>query len=340
MRGTECRRPLYLGLHEKGLLRERAEALEMLLRACCLCPRECGVNRLEGRLGFCGVAAGAKVASLAVHPWEEPPISGTRGSGTIFFSGCTLRCRFCQNFPISRLGVGRSLSVEELAAGMLDLQKKGVHNLNLVTSTHQMPAFVRALLLAVPRGLNLPIVYNTSGYERLETLRLLDGIVDIYLPDIKYSRLEDAVFCSEAPDYPERNRAALLEMHRQVGDLQLDDSGLAWRGMMVRHLVLPEDLSGTEEGLRFLVSALGPSVWVSLMNQYFPAHEAWNHPPLDRKILPQEYEAALQVLDRLNLVNGYVQECCESDDLYVESETPAASPAMNCLKPRNDKVFA
>ncbi len=233
-----------------------------------------------------------------------------------------MNCVFCQNFPISQLRVGRELTVEALALEMLKLQARGAHNLNLVTGTQQMAFVLDALTIAVPEGFRLPIVHNTSGYESVEVLRLLDGIVDIYLPDIKYSRAEAARFCSGRPDYPAVNRRALREMWRQVGPLELDAHGMARRGMLVRHMVLPQDLSGTAECLSFLVGELGPSVWVSLLSQYFPAHRAHNLPPLDRRITEGEYEAALELLDRLGIVNGFVQDgwCGENavDDQAAE----------------------
>ncbi len=269
------------------------------------------------------MANGPTVAAVHLHPWEEPPLSGTRGSGTIFFSGCTLRCVFCQNYPISQLGVGRILSVEELGRKMLELQGKGAHNLNLVTATQQMPYVVEALLHAVPRGLSLPLVHNTGGYERVEVLRLLDGIVDIYLPDIKYDDPRAAAFCSGRKDYVGVNRHALLEMWRQVGGLHLDSKGLAFRGMLVRHLVLPGDLSGTRNCLRFLAARLGPGVWVSLMNQYFPAHRALEMPPLDRKVTREEYERAKACLDELGLVHGFVQGGAEKETGTFLPRNPA-----------------
>ncbi len=308
MRGNGDTTPGYIALHENGLLARRAGMLDEASVSCVLCPRRCGIDRKAGEIGPCGVGHGPKTASMNIHRWEEPPISGTRGSGTVFFSGCSLKCVFCQNYPISQMGVGRAISVEELAKGMVRLQKSGVHNINLVTPTHQAPAFVRALLLAVPMGLDVPIVYNTSGYETLETLRLLDGIVDIYLPDIKYDDSEAARFCSGRRDYVEHNRAALLEMWRQTGPLVTDADGIARKGMLVRHMVLPGGLSGVRGCLEFLARELGREVSVSLMNQYFPAHKAFGSPPLDRKTTREEYAEALALLDEFNLENGFVQD--------------------------------
>jgi putative pyruvate formate lyase activating enzyme len=301
-------KPTYLTLYEEGILTERARLLDEMLQWCALCPRQCRVNRKAGELGACGVDARPKVAAVNIHPWEEPPISGIRGSGTIFFSGCTLKCVFCQNYPISQLGVGRYMSVENLAQEMLTLQRKGAHNINLVTATHQMGAVVEALLLAVRRGFRLPLVYNTSGYERVEILRLLEGIVDIYLPDIKYANPQVAQHCSSRADYVECNRLALLEMWRQVGPIEVDHEGIAYRGLLIRHLVLPEGLSGTAENIEFLVENIGPKVWISLMHQYFPAHEALHTPPLNRKVTRREYERAFRMVTDFGLENGFVQK--------------------------------
>jgi len=281
--------------------------LDELLSSCALCPRQCKVNRKAGDVGACGVDARPKVAAVNIHLWEEPPISGTRGSGTIFFSGCTLKCVFCQNYPISQLGVGRPMSAEKLAQEMLALQWKGAHNINLVTASHQMAAVVEALCLAITCGFRLPLVYNTSGYDRVEILRLLEGIVDIYLPDIKYADPEVAQRCSNRADYVECNRLALLEMWRQVGPLKVGPDGIAYRGMLIRHLVLPEDLSGTADNLAFLAEKIGPEVWISLMHQYFPAHEAFHISPLNRKVTRREYEKAFSMVTRLGLENGFVQ---------------------------------
>jgi putative pyruvate formate lyase activating enzyme len=271
------------------------------------------------------------VASHTLHPWEEPPISGTRGSGTIFFSGCTGRCHFCQNYPISQLGVGRKVGVERLAEMMLDLQRRGAHNVNFVTPTHWVAAILAALPYAIKGGLHLPLLYNASGYERVETLRLLEDVIDIWLPDSKYADDEVALRWSGLPDYVQHNRAALHEMFRQVGpELILSgpgdtggctasggygaSAGLARRGMIVRHLVLPADelhpqgLAGTAEVLRWIATCLSPQIHVSLMNQYFPAYRCVDDPVLGRKVTEEEYDAALDALNAAGLENGWVQE--------------------------------
>ncbi len=297
-----------MDLLESGALLRRAQALDAKLEKCDLCPRACGVDRKNAKLGYCGVGSLPRVASINLHHWEEPPISGTGGSGTIFFSGCTLRCIFCQNYPISQMGVGRDMSIEELACGMLDLQRRGAHNINLVSSTHQMPAVVRALVRAAKRGLRIPLVFNSGGYESVDTLRLLDKIIDIYLPDIKYSEPETAGKYSGASDYVIHNRKALMEMWKQAGPMRTDNAGIAVRGMMVRHLVLPENLAGSAECLSFLAGRMGPRVFVSLMNQYFPAHKGPFTPPFDRKTSEEEYEAAFEAMTRLGILNGYVQD--------------------------------
>jgi putative pyruvate formate lyase activating enzyme len=250
----------------------------------------------------------AKVASWNVHHGEEPPISGTGGSGTIFFSYCTARCLFCQNYPISQLGVGETVTDERLGGLMLELQKRGCHNINLVTPTHYVPQIMGAVEAAARRGLSIPIVYNTSGYDRVDTLRLLDGIVDIYLPDAKYA--DDAVArrLSGFVGYVERNRAALLEMRRQVGSqLTCDEDGIARRGMVVRHLILPHGLAQTAEVLRWIADALGRDTYISLMSQYFPAHEATSEPELNRRLSRHEYLAALRAFSEAGLENGWKQ---------------------------------
>jgi putative pyruvate formate lyase activating enzyme len=300
--------PGYLRLFRSGELEQRAEAALLRLASCRICPRACGVNRLENERGYCQAGLRPKVAAWNVHPWEEPPISGTRGSGTIFFSGCSGRCRFCQNYPISQLGVGREVEVEELAEMMLDLQQRGVHNINLVTASHFVPQVLLALVIAARKGLTIPLVYNTHGYEEVDTLRLLDGVIDIYLPDAKYASDEAAREVSGFTRYVETNRAALREMYRQVGELQLDGEGIAVRGMIVRHLVLPGGLAGTAEVLYWIAHALSPTIHVSLMAQYFPAHRALGHPLLGRKLTWEEYDAAIAAFEAAGLENGWLQE--------------------------------
>ena len=301
--------PSYLRLYESGELAHRIESVLAQTRHCILCPRGCGVNRIQGETGVCRMGAEAVVAAWNVHPWEEPPISGSRGSGTIFFSGCTGRCLFCQNYPISQMNRGNLVTAEQLADKMFRLQRRGVHNINFVTPTHFVPQILAALPYAIERGFHLPLVYNTSGYETVETLRLLENVIDIYLPDAKYA--DDAVArrLSGFTDYVAHNRAALSEIFRQVGsELTLDDHGMAVRGMIVRHMTLPGGLAGTAEVLTWLATHLSPDIHVSLMSQYFPAHRAVEHPLLGRKVTPEEYEEALSALDRAGLENGWVQE--------------------------------
>ncbi len=303
------REPGYLALNRSGELARRVEAVYDLLAPCRLCPRECGADRLSGEEGFCRSGAQPKVASWTLHPWEEPPISGARGSGTIFFSGCTGRCLFCQNYPISQLGVGNVVTVERLAEMMVELQQRGAHNVNLVTPTHFVPQILAALSLAVEMGLRLPLVYNSSGYESVEVLRLLDGVVDVWLPDAKYATDDVARRLSGFSRYVEHNRAALREMYRQVGDeLLLDGEGIAQRGLIIRHLVLPGGLAGTREVLRWIAKELSPRVHVSLMGQYFPAYRAVGHPLLGRKLTTEEYEDALAAFDEADLERGWRQE--------------------------------
>jgi len=289
-------------------LHERAAQLHALLSPCRLCPRQCGSLRGAGARGFCQLGPGLRVFCTNLHHGEEPPLSGTRGSGTVFFSGCNLRCVFCQNFSFSQYGNGEDLTPKELAARMLELQQRGAHNINWVTpSAHAAPA-VEALALARDAGLSIPLVYNCSGYESVEVLQVLDGVVDIYLPDAKYAACEPAERFSGAPDYPAINRQAIREMWRQAGPLQLDEHGVAQRGLLVRHLVLPHDLAGTREVLRMLHDECGSEVGISLMHQYFPAHRARQFPEIARRITWEEYEAALQALDEYAFTTVYIQE--------------------------------
>ena len=279
----------------------RVEALFALCEECRLCPRECRVNRLAGEKGYCRAGATLRVAHAGPHFGEEAVLVGSHGSGTIFFSHCGLRCAYCQNADISLSGDGTDMSAEECAGAMLRLQELGCHNINLVTPTHYAPLIADSLLRAVQKGLRLPLVWNCGGYERVEALRLLDGIVDIYMPDIKYSRQDTAEQFSRAPDYFDRAKEAIREMHRQVGTLTVKD-GRAVRGLLVRHLVLPEDAAGTEEVLRFIAEEISPDTYVNVMAQYRPCRNL--PPPLDRRITRHEYHAAVQCAVRLGLIRG------------------------------------
>jgi putative pyruvate formate lyase activating enzyme len=289
-------------------LKSRAEAALARLEKCDLCPNDCGVNRLEGQLGFCNAGAKAKVASYNLHFGEEPAISGVRGSGTIFFSHCTMKCAYCQNWPISHKGNGIEYDAAGLANIMLELQRRGAHNINFVTPTHYMPRILEALPIAIEGGFNIPIVYNTSGYEALPALKLLGGIVDIYLPDMRYARDDFAKKYSRAKNYSAYNRAAVKEMFRQVGLLKTDEHGIAQRGLIIRHLVLPEGISGTDETLKFIAEELSPEVAVSLMDQYFPTYRAVDFPEINRKITATEYGAAQDAMECHGLYEGWVQE--------------------------------
>jgi len=290
-------------------LHERIEAAYQLLESCIICPHQCGVNRLKNeKLGFCRSGLNPVVSSASAHHGEEPPLSGTRGSGTIFFSNCNLRCVYCQNYPISQMGNGMERTPGELACQMLWLQDQGCHNLNLVTPTHFMPQILKALQIARERGFVLPIVYNTSGYESLEALRLLDGIVDIYLTDMRYADDRIAMRYSVAHHYWVVNQAAVREMFRQVDNLILDKKGIAKRGLLVRHLILPAGLSGTQAVMKFLAEEISKDVYISLMSQYFPAYKAHDIKELSRKVTAEEYDDAYQVMQAYGLENGWVQE--------------------------------
>jgi putative pyruvate formate lyase activating enzyme len=311
--GAEPRAPSYLQLYASGELMRRVDSAYEALKHCTLCPRHCGINRLAGDKGYCQAGAEPVVASWAAHPWEEPPISGTQGSGTIFFTHCTARCLFCQNYPISQLGVGRQVTVQRLAEMMLELQDRGCHNINLVTATHFVPQVLSALTIATEQGLHLPLVYNSSGYEAIETLQLLEGVVDIYLPDAKYADNTVARRLSGFCGYVGANRAALREMYRQIGkDLLLDEHGLAVSGLIIRHMVLPQGLAGTRQVLAWIVDELSPAIHISLMSQYFPAHRAIGHPHLGRKVTSEEYLEALEAFDALDFERGWRQQLCEA----------------------------
>jgi len=289
-------------LHRRGALAERAARAAARLRRCDLCARRCRVDRTRTTRGAaCRTGAESVVSSFGPHHGEERPLSGRRGSGTIFFAWCNLRCVFCQNWEISWNGEGRAVTAAELAAMMLALQDQGCHNINLVSPSHVVAAILDAVALAAAEGLRLPLVYNTGGYDSPEALRLLDGIVDIYMPDMKYGDDAPARRFSGVGDYVAVNRAAVREMHRQVGDLVLDGDGLAVRGLLVRHLVLPGGLAGTREVLRFLADEISPDTYVNVMAQYRPCHRAGRYPGLDRRPSPTEYRDALAIARALGL---------------------------------------
>lgn len=285
-------KPPYIGLYESGELKRRGEAAIALLSECRLCPRQCGVNRLEDKRGFCRTGRKAVVASYNPHYGEESPLVGKGGSGTIFFAGCNLGCRFCQNFDISHDGkAGIEAEPDQLAGVMLSLQDEGCHNINFVTPSHVVPQILEALPLAIDYGLKIPLVYNTSSYDLPKTLKLLDGVMDIYMPDVKMWDPKASAKYLQAPDYPKRAQAAIREMHRQVGDLSITDAGIAERGMLVRHLVMPDDIAGTGKWMQFL-AGLSKNTYLNLMDQYHPCGEIDGLPELDRMITTEEFQAA------------------------------------------------
>jgi putative pyruvate formate lyase activating enzyme len=299
---TSTRNPGYLDLLGSGVLKERVRLAGQHLEQCDLCARYCRVNRLKTTEGaICQTGEQALVYSFGAHYGEEQPISGWMGSGAIFFGRCNLHCVYCQNWEISQTGAGRSATPDQIALIMLALQKRGCHNINLVSPSHVVAQIVSAIFIAAQHGLHIPLVYNTGGYDSLEALQLLDGIIDIYMPDMKYGSSTASRRLSGVSDYPDINRAAVREMHRQVGDLVLDSHGLAVRGLLVRHLVLPGDVAGSNEVLDFIAKDISPLTYVNLMDQYYPWYRAEDFAPLDRSILRGEYRRVLDMADRHGL---------------------------------------
>jgi putative pyruvate formate lyase activating enzyme len=284
--------PAYLQLARTGELMRRVEQAYSHLSSCDLCAQACHVDR-NTKKGVCRTGKLACVSSYGPHHGEEAPLSGQRGSGTVFFTNCNLRCRFCQNYDISQLGEGHEVQPEEIASMMIDLENMGCHNINFVSPSHVVAQILAAVAIAAEAGLRLPLVYNTGGYDSLAALELLDGVVDIYMPDMKYADAKIAQRLSKAKDYPAANRAAVKEMHRQVGDLVMDERGIAQRGLLVRHLVLPDGLAGTAEVARFLAEEISRDTYINVMAQYHPSYRANEHPPLDRRITPREYTEAV-----------------------------------------------
>jgi len=297
MQTIEKGTPIYLTLQKSGKLAEKGQAAEQALRDCHLCGNDCGIDRTQ-RPGPCRIGATAHIASYGPHHGEENVLRGRYGSGTIFFSGCNLHCQYCQNDDISQRVAGRPVTPQRLAAMMLDLEQQGCHNINLVSPTHVVPQIVMGLAVAIQAGLRLPIVYNTGGYDAPQALSLMDGLIDIYMPDMKYADAAIAQQLSLVRDYPVINQAAVQEMHRQVGDLVTDEHGVARRGLLVRHLVLPGGLAGTANIARFLAEEISPETYINIMPQYYPAYKAWecatDTMPLDRRLTPAEYAAAIQ----------------------------------------------
>ena len=297
------RQPGYLRLVESGELERRVTLLKEKQKSCVLCPHHCRVNRFANERGFCRAGAQAVVSSYGPHFGEEAPLVGHGGSGTIFFSHCTLQCVFCQNCEISHYGIGDEVSPSELAWIMLSLQKKGCHNINLVSPTHYIPQIVHGLSLAVKEGLTLPLVYNTGGYDDLDTLKLLAGIVDIYMPDLKFGDNERAKKYTKAANYFDLATVAVKEMHRQVGCLKLDERQIAYRGLLIRHLVMPGNLAATDRVLRFIAEELPKETAVNIMAQYYPAYQAGHFPELATRITKKEYYDALRYAEELGLSN-------------------------------------
>lgn len=286
--------PVYLKTYRDGLFPEKIEKGFNMLESCSLCPRNCGVNRLKRETGFCSAGALPRISSSAPHFGEEKPLVGTRGSGTIFLTHCNLGCIFCQNYSISHLGNGSDVSYERFARVMFALQQLGCHNINFVSPTHFVPQILKALPLAIEKGLSVPLVYNTGGYDSFQTLELLEGVFDIYMPDLKYTQPEPSDRYSQAPDYFDLAKTSIKEMFRQTGDLFIDKRGIALRGLLVRHLVLPDSLAGTSKAMHFLATEISQKTYVNIMDQYYPYGDIPHDSPLQRRITQKEFFLAIK----------------------------------------------
>ncbi len=293
--------PSYIALYQNGTLQKRVRHAVERLAACDLCPRKCGVNRLSGEVGFCGAGRKIKIASYNAHFGEEAPLVGRFGSGTVFLSHCNLRCHFCQNYDISHLAEGLEVEPEQAAGMMLQLAERQCHNINFVTPSHLVPQILEALIPAIEGGLNVPLVYNSSAYDRKETLRLLEGIVDIYMPDFKFWDTQWAERFCDAPDYPEMAREAIREMYRQVGDLEMNAEGIATRGLLVRHLVMPNGTAGTAEVTTFLANEISPATYTNIMDQYHPCGTAGEDSLINRQLTAEEFREALSAAEHSGL---------------------------------------
>ena len=297
--------PSYIKLYNSGELHERIKILNAILEDCRLCPRDCRKNRLKGEIGICKAGAELMVSSVFPHFGEEPPLVGYFGSGTIFLTHCNLRCIFCQNYDISHSGEGKEVTTNEFADYMIYLQRLGCHNINFVTPTHFASQIISILPKAIEMGLELPLVWNCGGYESVEVIKLLDGIVDIYMPDFKYSSSPSAKKYSKAPDYPDIVKEILREMHRQVGVLKMDNRGIAYRGLLIRHLIMPDGIPGTREAMEFIAKELSPDSYVNIMDQYRPCYKAFDHPEIARRITTEEYEDAVRFAREAGLHRGF-----------------------------------
>ncbi|NIO04007.1 MAG: radical SAM protein [Proteobacteria bacterium] len=297
--------PAYLRLRESGELDRRIESLRQILKSCELCPRQCRIDRLNGEVGYCCAGGDLRVSSVFPHYGEEPPLVGHHGSGTIFLAHCNLRCVFCQNYDISHHGNGERVKTDHMAQYMVKLQQIGCHNINFVTPTHYAPQIVAALPEAIELGLRVPLVYNCGGYESLEVIRLLDGIIDIYMPDVKFFSSDVAGKFCNASDYPEVVKLVLREMYRQVGELKMDSRGIAERGLLIRHLVMPRGLAGTEGVMRYVAEELSRDNYVNIMAQYRPVYRAAEYPDLDRPVTTEEFLEALEIARKYGLHRGF-----------------------------------
>ena len=300
--------PGYWKIFHSGELSQRIARAYEILACCTLCPRQCNVNRLQGKKGFCGAGSTLEIAHYGPHFGEEPPLTGEKGAGTIFFTHCNLKCSFCQNHQLSHEGLGYSVSEEKLGEIMLHLQTLGCHNLELVTPSHFLPFILKALSTAAAQGLRIPLVYNSSGYESPETLKLLEGVIDIYLPDWKYAEASVGKRYSNASDYPSICQAAVIEMYRQVGAVMVDDQEIALRGLIIRHLVLPGHLTNSEKVLALIRASFSDPIRVSLMSQYSPKFRAHVHSPINRPLNQKEYQKIRKVMERLDFEEYWIQE--------------------------------
>lgn len=287
------------------------------LKSCCLCPRNCKINRLNGQTGYCKSGKKVKVARVSLHEWEEPCISGTKGSGTVFFSSCNLRCIFCQNHQISQEGFGKEISIERLAEIFIEQQERGAHNINLVTPTHFVPQIIEALDIAKKNRLNIPILYNSNGYENLDTIKSLEGYIDVYLPDLKYYDDKFAIKYSNAPEYFQTATKVIDEMTKQVGQIKFNAQGIIEKGVIIRHLMLPGLLFDTKKIIDYINTHYKNTVYISIMNQYTPMWKACNYPEINKTLNPKHYDSIINYCLSLGLENGFIQESGTSSEVYV-----------------------